>query len=451
MAKVLILSTGGSSEPLVKSINQNRPDFVIFVCSADKQGPPREAGSHVMVDGSGKPCKMHGGAEKGGEDRDSIVIQTGLGAYEKILITNPDHLAECYRASLEAIQLAHTRFSEAQISVDYTGGTKTMSSALAMAAIDYGDVELYVVSGPRHDLIKVASGTEMLRHVDWIPILWMRKQKILEELFRNYDYAACIELIDDLASRISAGSDLDAKLSAYLAICRGFQAWDEFRHEEALNYLKPYGSVLPVELTFLNSIVRGRNGYEKQAEAAQRKTEGFCEGVKANLGLVQDILRNAERRLFRRQYDDAIGRIYRALELLAQTALLYMYPPIYTSDVRINLLPKALREKYQDLYEQQAANGSKRLQLPLFKSYELLHDLGYPLGHLAWERQKEMLDLIRLRNNAISAHGLDPVSKDNAWNFYSFVCSLLEDTEREMKIGAVYMKQPQFPVTLPVI
>jgi hypothetical protein len=41
--------------------------------------------------------------------------------------------------------------------------------------------------------------------------------------------------------------------------------------------------------------------------------------------IVEDLLLNAERRAMQDRYDDAVGRLYRALELLVQIRLLQTY------------------------------------------------------------------------------------------------------------------------------
>jgi len=33
--KILVISVGGSAEPVVSSIRQNRPDRIVFICSDD--------------------------------------------------------------------------------------------------------------------------------------------------------------------------------------------------------------------------------------------------------------------------------------------------------------------------------------------------------------------------------------------------------------------------------
>lgn len=454
MPLALILTTGGSCEPLVKSIGKSNPDYTIFICSDDKVSPIREVGSHSMVDGPGKPCKLRGGADKGGEDMESIVAQTELGAeyegYEKVFTPDADSLDQCYRVAIEAILKAKERMLGCKIRADYTGGTKTMSAALAMAAIDQGDVELYVISGPRKDLIKVSSGTEAQRLVEWMPIMWMRQRHILEELFKAHDYVPCIELIEELCGQSPRNLETRKTLEGYLSICRGFQAWEEFRHEEALEYLKPYGRVLSRELVFLRGIVNSYRHYGIQVEAAQGEGEGCAVGLNPNLGLIYDILRNAERRLQRRQYDDAVGRIYRALELLAQTCLLYMHPPIFTSNVAIDKLPDKLRAKYQKIYEEQGKDVKKGLRLPLFQAYELLNDLNHPLGKVFLEREGRMKGLLETRNNSIFAHGLKSVEPKKASDFYKFVCELITCTESALKLPARYDKLAQFPEKPPL-
>ena len=89
MSSVLILTVGGSGEPLVKSIKQSKPDYTIFICSADEK-EVNAVGSEKMVDGAGKPCKT-----REGEYRESIVVQAGLETeqYEKVFIFSSNTFA----------------------------------------------------------------------------------------------------------------------------------------------------------------------------------------------------------------------------------------------------------------------------------------------------------------------------------------------------------------------
>lgn len=444
MKKVLILTTGGSDKPLVESINKTKPDYVIFICSKDTDIPNKKIGSFRMVDGEGYPCED----KYTGEKRESIIKQTGLGTqgetYEKIYSDDMDDLGLCYEASIKAINRAR-QLNASRIRVDYTGGTKTMSAALAMAAVDEGDVEIYLVGGERNDLIKVATGTEMLRRVEWSSILWARSRPTIEELFKAGDYLACIKMIDDISEQLSSNHQI---LGSIKSLCQGFYAWEEFRHKDARNFLQPFGQILSEELAFLNRIIKSYESYENQIKAAKGDfgETGCSEGVKPNMAMVHDILRNAERRLEKKEYDDAVGRIYRALELIAQICLLYNYPPIFTSDVKVDKLPIEIQEKYVAM-----KNGKEKLQIGLTQAYDLLYELKHPAGVIAYKSRNDRLNLLEIRNNSIFAHGLKPVKKEGAEKFYNYTCDLLNEIEETMKLPNRYKEQVRFPLELPVL
>ncbi|WP_276661827.1 TIGR02710 family CRISPR-associated CARF protein [Syntrophomonas wolfei] len=469
--KVLILSTGGSAEPLVTAINKHCPNYVIFFCS---ETIGTQAGSSIMVDGNGEPCKIPGGTRppevsklekvcrqcgsRYFQTMPSIVKQVGLGAeyesYEKVITSNADSLAECYNRGREAIRIAREKYPHAQLIIDYTGGTKTMSVGLAMAGIDDGVAEMYIVSGPRGDLIKVASGMENIRKVDQTPLLsWQRSKKQMEQLFGKFNYEGCLRIIDEMSPTVSSGTSEDKYLQFYQLLCKALQAWNRFMHYEAAEYLKPYAGDVPQLNAFLSNIIKSKQDYEKQSLAARAQGDPLPQGVKINLSLVYDLLRNAERCLLKEQEVDAVGRIYRALELMAQLCLLHQNPPINTSGVEVEILPSKLQDKYQKLLDLQAnnkrADTERRLQLPLFKAYGLLADLGHPLGRLFQEREKEMENLLKIRNNAIIAHGINPVQAHEARAFYDFTCKFLEDGEKDMNVKGSYSKTLQFPQLLP--
>lgn len=470
--KVLILSTGGSAEPLITAIKKHCPSYVIFFCS---DTTPSQVGSYIMVNGPGEPCKNSGAPRPTGvphSDKScpqcgsryagtmpSIVKQAGLGeeyeSYEKVITPSADSLPDCYNCSREAIRIARERFPQAKLIIDYTGGTKTMSAGLAMAGIDDGTAEMFIVSANRIDLIKVASGMENIRKVDQIPLFLQRWERNLSQLFASYDYEGCLRIVDEMSSMVISGSDQAEKVQFYQNICKSLLAWDRFMHDEAVAYLKPYAVNLIELNVFLGSIIKSKQDYEKQSRAACQQGEALPAGVKANLSMVHDLLRNAERCLIKQQEVDAVGRTYRALELLAQTCLLYQTMPINTSDVKVENLPTDLQEKYQRLMALQVENaGEKRvrsLQLPLFRAYDLLADLAHPLGLLARERQEAMRNHLQIRNYAIIAHGINPVTAADAKQFYDFTCKLLEDGEAKMNVKGRYYNATQFPRVLPFL
>jgi CRISPR-associated protein (Cas_Cas02710) len=161
MSKILLVTVGGSFQPIATSIRSLQPDRVIFIASDG------EKGSKSQVIAQGTPCEIRRGAEI--IDRlPNIPTQVGLGENfqsdrDLILIQNPDDLAECYRkinACIETLQ----QDSSNEIIADYTGGTKTLSASMVLAAVDR-NIPLYITIAARDNLIKVEKG-EMTQLVD---------------------------------------------------------------------------------------------------------------------------------------------------------------------------------------------------------------------------------------------------------------------------------------------
>ncbi|KYC43949.1 hypothetical protein WA1_02035 [Scytonema hofmannii PCC 7110] len=161
MSKILLVTIGGSFQPIITAISSLQPDRVIFIASDG------EKGSKSQVIGEGTPCEVRRGAEVI-ERLPNIPTQVGLGdrfqpQRDLILVQNPDDLGECYSKIRDRISSLQQESSH-EIMADYTGGTKSLSAALVMAAIDCG-ISLYLTIAARDNLVKVEKG-EMTQRVD---------------------------------------------------------------------------------------------------------------------------------------------------------------------------------------------------------------------------------------------------------------------------------------------
>ena len=124
--------------------------------------------------------------------------------------------------------------------------------------------------------------------------------------------------------------------------------------------------------------------------------------------IVEDLLLNADRRAQQQRYDDAVGRLYRALELTAQLRLKLAYQ-IDTGDVDLAKLPEDLQPEYMVRRDRSPRNI---LQLASTESYRLLKKLpADPLGQLFAEREQVLLDQLQVRNHSLFAHGFQAISK----------------------------------------
>jgi CRISPR-associated protein (TIGR02710 family) len=139
--------------------------------------------------------------------------------------------------------------------------------------------------------------------------------------------------------------------------------------------------------------------------------------------LVEDLLANAERCAHRGRYDDAVARLYRATELLAQIRLRRVYdiqtgdvwldsPAIAECPAALELLEKA-RAQAVPLSEgsRGADTRDRQVKIGLWQAYSLLGALGDPLGEHFLADSRHLKGFLEMRHRSILAHGLDPVTR----------------------------------------
>lgn len=378
---ILVLTVGGSHQPLVTAIQSLKPDRVVFLCSDDT---PTAKGSYLQVVGEGKVIKSDPKLEK--PDLPNIVIQTAItpDRYELVKIKNFDSIEECYLESRKLLEKLHGQYSGMRLIADYTGGTKSMTAGLALAAADDARCEISLVTGTRADLKTVKDRTQFARPM----VVWnLRGRRKLEEVqlrLSRFDYAGAAALLETIGQMPISESFLQ-KITAGIAVCRGLDAWDRFNHQEAKDLLNTYRKYdLVQECIVLEDLCRAepRDPYIK----------------------VEDLLLNAERRATQGRYDDAVARSYRALELTAQVRLRTKYG-IETSDVDLQKIPPQLHAFLED---HRSENG--KIQIALFPSWDLLQQLGDEhLGEWFSQNRPKIQDFLGTRNSSILAHGLTPI------------------------------------------
>ena len=133
--------------------------------------------------------------------------------------------------------------------------------------------------------------------------------------------------------------------------------------------------------------------------------------------LCYDLIANAKRRAeLEHKYEDAMARLYRALEALAQYQLYSKYG-IKTSNVNQNKLPDVLKEYFKNKYFDDTKN---KVQIPLYASYQLLKELKDELGHnFFMQYDNKIKPILDLRNSSLLAHGFNSVKKETYRKMYT--------------------------------
>lgn len=382
MPMVLAVTVGGSCAPVVTAIRDYQPDHVLFFASS---GP---RGSRSTIDGAGKVC----------QDNPNILAQTNLseGRYTIVEIDEPDDLPRCYATVRKGLAELAAKHPDWRRVGDFTGGTKTMSAALVLAALEMG-WELSLVKGMRTDLVKVVDGTEMAGLVNAWEVRVRQRMAEGMQLFNSYAFAAAGELLEGALRIAPVSAETERTIKQWVALCRGFDAWDRFDHDRAYRLLEPFQSLLAPDWWVFLKVLAGKargSGYEP----------------------VFDLLLNAERRAARGRYDDAVARLYRALEWMAQIRLAQREPPLDAGNIQVDLLPEPLRAEYEAMRKPSQDPGKPgKVQLGLVEGFVLLAKLGDPLGRVygeSWGQVRTSLQaVLEKRNYSILAHGTRPLSQ----------------------------------------
>lgn len=399
--KILLVTVGGSHKPVVTAIEQVKPDRVVFICSKQSQ-------SQVVDEGN--PCKIISKGEVVGK-LPNIPIQADISdrfqaEKDVILLEDQDDFEQVYDTVSQAVKKLKAENASVDILANYTAGTKTMSVVLGIVAIDY-DLDLYLTKAQRIDLFQIKRGETTERSSVSSIRVERKLRQIIPSFILKYDYPPAITELEQLLIDQEIQSPQKQIIREQLDLCRALEAWDCFNHIEAWLEIEHKVSRIRELSLFFKRVMTSRSEIDpsfikKAEEAGASGYHMSCHGYE----IVEDLLLNAERRASQKRFDDAVGRLYRGLELLVQIRLRKQYG-IKTDDVDLNVLPS------DELRQQYKPDESGIVKLSLRASYEFLCKLNAkdPLGQLYQEKRKTILNALQIRNHSLFGHGFEPVTE----------------------------------------
>jgi hypothetical protein len=137
-------------------------------------------------------------------------------------------------------------------------------------------------------------------------------------------------------------------------------------------------------------------------------------------------------------YDDAVARLYRCLEMVVQYVLLLEYN-LSSSDIDLKILEK--KNIPDILFEKLSSkrNEKQNVEVGLIEGFELLSvlDKEHPVA-IEYLTQKEILKKsLVYRNSSILAHGITPVEREKYVKMESvirnFIAKLIPDIDDRLK------------------
>ncbi len=420
--KVLIVTVGGSDEVIVQAIKKYHPDYIFFICSG---GNPKVA-SEITVDGKGNVCVRKREircpyckrviVEK--EEYPNILEQSGYNKqsgykdkYKKVILDDPDDFSEIYKKTKETIEKAKKIGRE--IICDFTGGTKIMSSVLAiLSAFDF-DLKLSFSKGKRENTVKITKESfPIVENINSARIdFFMNTVDSL--IFKHLYYPA--KLILEQLTEKELGN-YQKRILRKIEICDAFYHWDNFEYEKAYEMLKGYSEQYPEQWNYLLKILGKikNSGYEP----------------------VLDLIKNAERQAENGFYDNGVARLYRGIELLAQIRLKKEYK------IETGHLEKSL-DKVKDKEKWERKKDKKgEIKIGLVDDYELLAELEDPFGKIYKEKEKKLQNQLKIRNLSKLAHGDNPITEKEWIEFFTFSKNYIENCLSEIKVKIEYPVLP---------
>lgn len=386
---LLICSVGGTPEPIAAAIRHWRPERIMFLCSEQSCGSIEAAlKSAAVADGPTIPP----------------------GCTDQTVLDDPQNLQQSLRdlrALDKYVQSWRQRGDDYAVVVDFTGGTKVMSAALALVARRWKCTFAYVGGEERSKggVGVVVSGREtQLSHFNPWDALGYQAVEDAVTVFNHGGYAAAAGLLD--AAMKNAGKpEIKRELATLKAVVDAYAAWDRFDHKKAAQRLadaiknrNDLAAMFPQDGSSL--VAHLERHRDRVAELAAQK-EGTAQWV-------EDLLHNAHRRAAERRFDDAVARLYRAFEALAQVRLRAHHDIADTKHVALEQLPESLRREWAN-----RSHDGRPFMLGLQDAWRVLKECGDELGQeffnlgLADDQKSPLV----ARNQSILAHGFQPVGE----------------------------------------
>lgn len=387
-ALVITVGTGTRADsnivlPLEKSFRNSHPDYAVFLFSNESEANAKKIAEDLNL--------------VRGED------------YYPVRLTDPDDLQRCFSEINNAFHdLFRKGYRNDDISVDFTSGTKAMTSALVLAGVGIDCSTLKYITGDRENGI-VVPGTESFTSFEPNKLKAFGNLKLAQTLIKELRFDTAKDLLKNTGPKLLDESGRN-KREALKGIATAYGYWDRFDHKRfggEMEKVKTFGD--PDLACFLPS--------EETKETLQ-KIRDDIKKERLTYEVMADITCNARRRMDEGKFDDALARIYRLTEMLAQMVLKDDYG-IDSSNVDLSHVPSGLHGKLQG-----NKSDDGKIQIGLLKDYEILKAKGDKLGELFMEN-KPFRDLLKKRNRTIFAHGLFPVSEKECRDIFKHFWTLI--------------------------
>jgi len=423
--KYLIMSVGTSYEPLVLNISLLKPERIHFLYTEQSEN---------ILDKVAEICKLK------------------MSQIEKSKV-NETEPTDIYRE----IKKCYLEWGRPErLYIDFTGGTKAMSTAAAMASAVV-DVQMIYVGTNKYmqDFRKPFPGSERLFYIsNPMDVFGDLEIEKAYTLFGGFNYSGVCEKLSVLKEEVP-DPVVRQELNFVYLLAQTYENWD------ALEFQDAYQTIMRLNREITRDKKNNRQfvladfadklaGQERTLEALndvytlarEKKNMEILKEIRYCLPLMFTMYQNADVREEQEKYDMATLLLYRLLEMIEQRRLATYNLFVSRMDYRairnvgnddIETTLTALKNRVCALKEQVFGRCSSTYlpdQVSLLDGFILLAALGDDImlgGQDPVKKLKRIRAMVSLRNNSIFAHGLAPVSKDDFIKFKAFVKDLFRE------------------------
>ena len=419
MSKIMLISVGGSTEPIIKSIIHHKPDKLIFFVSDGSR-------SSVTTDFYNEKFKSNtrGVLPAVFEETKRFVD------HEFIVTENHEDIGESTRILLNEVPKSMQKLGSDKSwpdIVDYTGGTKTMSAAMVWASSKFPCQFNYVggTNRTKGGLGVVTNGDE--QHVTlqnpWDSLAYFEIGDAMK-LFNHGQYANSSQLFTAIADKVTE-QRAHRLFSVLSEVVKGYAQWDMFNHQGAI-------SLIGKNIKHLRDIAETERYYLKHLKEFANTVEINFDILKSikprtlSWNMIYDLIANAQRRAsLEQKYEDATARIYSAIEKVAKFQLKLKYG-IDNSKCELYQIPEKIQEQFL-----RYKNSDGILQFGVLDSYSILLNLDDIYG-----KRFSTLDKIEAhlteRNYSILGHGLQPINQSKYQNLFDDISVILRLDDEDL-------------------
>jgi len=419
--RALLISIGGSPNPVLYSIEQLKPEHVWFFCSPNSKHEAQKVWDEIRDPDTEIVRRRPEEAVEAEKILGRIRAHPGFKRtnHDLLVVERFEELGACYETLRTSIQglLTKWQVKPEDVTVDYTGGTKTMSAALVMAGLECFENFSYIgglqrdkdglgviIDGSQRALYQTNPWSNLaIRDVERARDLWNAAH--FHAASQNLAHAALrvpqkhlFKTISDVAAGLASRHRLDFKEAANVL-------WKAAHSLRLLFDGKPDYDLIPF------------------VEDAAGLCE-TCSKPRASRELLGELLDNTIRTATQHRFEDAAARLYRCMEMQLQ---------IWLEEKTSGLFRNGKCDEYSDqgALEKRvpALAGCDSIRPHRYGGFKLgLTDIIKVLGHLGDERAakalsdqadkaSKLLNAASLRNEGILAHGTRAVKEEGFEQF----------------------------------